>query len=318
MIVTVTLNASVDRILSVPGLRLGKTAKGTLIASVPSGKGVNVSRYLAALGVSSIATGFVGRRELRLYEESFRDTCITSMLIDVPTPTRANTTILTDAKSTETHIREEGFPVSAEMKLQLRELLFELSSAHGPFILAGSLPPDFSMPELTSILSGLKSRKAVVVVDAAGTALQSAVTAEPDLITPNEEELAELVGRQTPSVAAVVDAARSLLQSVPEIAVKRGRRGGVLVTKDAAWTASLNLEDAKTESTVGAGDAFLAGFLAARERGEAPERRLAAGVAAGSASVLTAAVGTLDRDAYEKFLTQVDVKPVESREPGKE
>jgi 1-phosphofructokinase family hexose kinase len=317
MIVTVTLNASVDRVLLVPGLRLGKNAKGTLVATVPAGKGVNVSRYLSALGVSSIAAGFVGRRELRLYEDRFQDTSVTSMLIDVPAPTRGTTTLLTDAKSPETHVREEGFPVPAETKLQLRELLFELSSVHGPFVLAGSLPPDFSMSEFTEILTGLKSRKAVVVVDAWGTALQSALAAEPDLIAPNEEELAELVGRETSSVAAVVDAARSLLPSVPEIAVKRGRRGGVLVTKEAAWSASLDLEDAKPENTVGAGDAFLAGFLAARERGEPPERRLAAGVAAGSASVLTTTVGTLDHAAYEKFLAQVDVKPVEFRDAAK-
>jgi len=317
MIVTVTLNASVDRVLSVPGLRLGKTVKGTLIASVPSGKGVNVSRYLSALGVPSIAAGFVGRRELRLYEESFRDTSITSMLIEVPTPTRSNTTILTDAKSVETHIREEGFPVPAEMKLQLRELLFELSSAHGPFVLSGSLPPDFSLAEFTEILTGLKSRKAVVVVDTSGTALQSAVAAEPDIIAPNEEEMSELMGQETSSAAAVVEAARSLLKNVPEIAVKRGRRGGVLVTKDAAWSASLDLEDARPESTVGAGDAFLAGFLAARQRGEPGELRLAAGVAAGSASVLIAAVGALDRVAYEKFLAQVDVKPVDVRESAR-
>jgi fructose-1-phosphate kinase PfkB-like protein len=94
-------------------------------------------------------------------------------------------------------------------------------------------------------------------------------------------------------------------------------QGGVLVTKEAAWSATLDLEDTKPESTVGAGDAFLAGFMAARERGEPPERRLAAGVSAGSASVLTVTVGTLDLTAYEKFLAQVDVKPVEARDAAK-
>ena len=310
MIVTVTLNTAIDRILSVPGLRLGKTAKATLVADVPAGKGVNVSRYLGALDVPSVVCGFVGRRELLVYEDSFRDTPVTATLIEVPAPTRINTTILSDAKSGETHIREEGFSVPAEMKLQLRELLFELSSAHGPFVFAGSLPPDFSPTEFTEIIAGLKSRGAGVIVDTSGTALQAALTAEADIIAPNEEELSELVKQQTTSSSAIVESARLLLENVPEIAVKRGRRGGVLVTKHGAWSASAGLEDVETQSTVGAGDAFLAGFLAARERDEPPERRLASAVAAGCASVLTNTVGTLDYKDYQACLAQVEVKEI--------
>lgn len=315
MIVTVTLNTAIDRIISVPGLRLGRTAKATLVANVPAGKGVNVSRYLAALDVPSVACGFVGRRELLMYEDSFRGTPVTATLIEVPAPTRINTTILSDAKSGETHIREEGFSVPAEMKLQLRELLFELSSAHGPFVFAGSLPPDFSPAEFTEIITGLKSRNATVVVDTSGTALQSALTAEADVIAPNEEELSELVKQQTTASSAIVESARLLLENVPEIAVKRGRRGGVLLTKDAAWSASTGMEDVEPQSTIGAGDAFLAGLLAARERGDPPETRLASAVAAGSASVLTRTVGSLDQNDYESCLSQVDVKEIAPR-PG--
>ncbi|HUW59000.1 MAG TPA: hexose kinase [Planctomycetota bacterium] len=310
MIVTVTLNTAIDRVLSAPGLRLGKTARATLVATVPAGKGVNVSRYLSALDVPSVACGFVGRRELRMYEESFRDTLVTSTLIEVSAPTRINTTLLSDAKSGETHIREEGFSVPAAMKLQLRELLFELSSAHGPFVFAGSLPPDFSPAEFTEIITGLKARDAVVVVDTSGTALQSALTAEADLITPNEEELGELVKEQTTSTSVIVESARLLLENVPEIAVKRGRKGGVLVTKEGSWSASAGLEDVEPQSTVGAGDAFLAGLLAAGERGDPADARLVAAVAAGCASVLTAAVGTLDRKDYDACLARVEVKEV--------
>lgn len=310
MIVTVTLNAAIDRVLSVPGLKPGKTVKGTLVASVPAGKGVNVSRYLSALGVPSVATGFVGRRELRTYEESFRDSAVTSTLIEVPTPTRISTTIVSDGKSSELHIREEGSPVPAEMKAQLREMLFELSSVHGPFVLAGSLPPDFSPAEFSEIIEGLKSRGARVVVDTSGTALQAALAAGPDIITPNEEELGELVGEPTTSSAAIIEAARSLLEGAQELAVKRGRKGGVLVTAEDAFAASLDLEDAGVESTVGAGDAFLAGLLAARERAEPPDTQLASAVAAGCASVLSSIVGTLDREQYESCLSRVELKAI--------
>jgi 1-phosphofructokinase len=308
MIVTVTLNTAIDRILSVGELRLGKVVRGTLIASVPAGKGVNVSRCLAALGVPSIVTGFVGRREAALYDESFRETPVTSMLIELTAPTRVSTTLLSDGKGGETHIREEGFPVPAQEKLQLRDLLFELSSAHGPFILAGSLPPDFSPAEFTGIIAGLKSRGARVTVDTSGTALQSSLAANVDLIAPNEDELAELAGKPLGAASGVVEAARSLLDSVPEIAVKRGRKGGMLVRKDVVLTGSIDLEDLKPESTVGAGDAFLAGLLAARAQEKSDEETLASAVAAGCASVLTRTSGTLDLAAYDSFLSRVEVR----------
>ena len=177
---------------------------------------------------------------------------------------------------------------------------------------AGSLPPDFSPTEFTEIITGLKDRGATVVVDTSGTALQSALTAGADIITPNEEELGELVKEQTTSTSTIVESTRLLLENVPEIAVKRGRRGGVLVTKDGVWSAaSAGLGDIEPQSTVGAGDAFLAGFLAARERGDPAEARLASAVAAGCASVLTATVGTLDASDYASCLAQVEVKKVE-------
>ena len=310
MIVTVTLNAAVDRVLAVPGLRLGKTTKGKLVASVPAGKGVNVARYLAALGVPSVVAGFVGRRELRTYEESFRDTPVTSALIEVPSHTRVSTTLLSDKKTGETHIREAGAPVPGEQKTQLHELLLELSAEHGPFVFAGSLPPDFSPAEFAALITGLKSRDAVVIVDTSGTALESAVTAGCDLVTPNEEELSELIGETTNTPAAIVEAARLLSQNAPEMAVKRGRKGGILVTPDVSLSASLDVANLDVLSTVGAGDAFLAGLLAAREEGEAPEKQLASAVAAGCASVLERVTGDIDAVAYEQFLEAVTIKEI--------
>ena len=308
MIVTVTLNPAIDRVLSVPDLRLGKTSKGTLLSSVPAGKGVNVSRYLGALGVVSIATGLVGRRELRQYEESFRDTPVTSTLIEVPGHTRVSTTLLSDGKTGETHIRETGTPVPAEQKVQLRELLFELSSVHGPFVFAGSLPPDFSLVEFGEMITGLKTRGAGVIVDTSGTALEAGVTAGCDLIAPNEDELAELVGEAIASSTAIVEAARLLRENVDAMAVKRGRKGGLLITGETALVASLDVKGIDAKSTVGAGDAFLAGLLAARESGASTEQQLAAAVAAGCASVSEHTVGQLDLDDYERLLDNVKVK----------
>ena len=110
-----------------------------------------------------------------------------------------------------------------------------------------------------------------------------------------------------------MQAARLLNGNVPEVIVKRGRKGGVLITEDAAWSAVLGGEDLKVVSTVGAGDAFLAGALAAAQDDRGPEERLASAVAAGAASVLADTVGQLDRTVYETFLAAVDVREADIR-----
>lgn len=204
-------------------------------------------------------------------------------------------------------MREEGSAASAEAKLQLRELLFDLARSHGPFVLAGSLPPGFSPGEFAEIVGGLASRGAAVIVDTSGAALRSAVAAAPDLVSPNEAELAELTGAPVASARAVAGAARMLPTGVHAVAVKRGRRGGVLVTREAAWTASVEADQTRVRNTVGAGDAFLAGLLVAREAKKPPPDQLASAVAAGTSAVLAGIVGKIDPDLFNRLTTLAKV-----------
>jgi fructose-1-phosphate kinase PfkB-like protein len=339
MIVTVTLNPAIDRILSVPGFRTcperrreaGRTLKCRVVAVVPAGKGVNVSRYLAALGVPSVAAGFVGARERAFYEESLAGlrpggaglrpgaagTSVTPAFVSVDAPTRTNTTILaprggaalsalsagsgsrsgtsSGRRSGETHLREEGFTVPPAKRDALASVLDAFAREGNTFVFAGSLPKGFPAAEFSRLIRRLRASGARVVVDASGPALRAAAAAGVDLLSPNEDELREL-GLSLPRI----------LRRVSAVAVKRGAKGGLLVTRDATFAASVKLPAGNVRNAVGAGDAFLAGFLAARTRREPDDACLRAAVAAGAAAVLSGIVGRLDPRVFRRLLSRVE------------
>ena len=290
MIITVTLSPAIDRILAVPGFRARRTLKARVVAVVPAGKGVNVSRYLSALGVRSVATGFVGARERALYEESFAGTGITPAFVAVDAPTRLNTTILGERGRRETHLREEGFAAPREKREALRRTLLRYARAGNTFVFAGALPLKFAPAELARLIRELRASGAAVAVDASGPALAAAVRAGCDVISPNEDELRET--GMSPEL---------LLRRVGALALKLGAKGGVLYLRDGTFRARAAVPARRVLNTVGAGDAFLAGLLAARAQRLSPSALIRSAVAAGAAAVVAGVVGRLDRATWARF-----------------
>ncbi len=305
MIITVSLNPAIDRILDVPGFRAGRTLMGRVVAVVPAGKGLNVSRYLDALGVPSVAAAFVGERERAFYEESLAGTRVTLAFVPVASPTRVHTTILGERGRPETHIRVKGFAVTAANRAALARVLRAYARPGNTFVFSGSPPNGFSPAAFARLLRALARPGAQVVVDASGPALRAAARAGVDVLSPNEDELREVTGARD-----ALAGARRLLKRVGAVAVKRGAKGGLLVTREGAWSASAPVPRARVRNTVGAGDAFLAGFLAAREKGASDADCLSAAVAAGAAAVSAGVVGQLDLRALARALAQAEPHPI--------
>lgn len=307
MFATVTLNTTIDRSLEVPDFQVGKTLQARAIARSLSGKGVNVSRCLSDLGVASTVTGFVGRLEEGLYEASVRDTRISLEFVTVEGQTRTNTTIIDPENKTETHLREEGFKVTADEKLRLSQKLIQLAEQHKDFLFAGSLPPGFSPREFASLLLSLKEWGPRVMVDTSGEALLQAVSAEPFLIKPNEEELAEIAGKAVSTTEELLAAATPLLDRMEYVIVTRGRGGAVLISRQGLYSGLAALDPDRVKNTVGCGDALLAGFLSGLLTGTDMAEALRRGVAAGAASATAPAAGRLPRDVYEELLDLVHI-----------
>jgi 1-phosphofructokinase len=259
VIVTLTLNPSVDRTVDVDVLERGAVVRTSEPVLEPGGKGVNVTRALSANGVPSLAivpvAGPDGAELSRLLE---RDG-ILCRFVPVSGRTRSNTTVC-EPDGTVTKLNEPGSPLS-DADLSAIATAVRTSVRDGDWlVVSGSTPPDTTSQQVSALLEEARTTGAQLVIDSSGEALESALIAKPRIIKPNREELAELVGRELGSVAAVVEAAEEVrTYGVEIVLVSLGAEGAVLVGPDGMLMGESHV--AKPRSTVGAGDSFLAGFL---------------------------------------------------------
>ena len=309
MIVTVTLNATMDRTLEVERMRTSGVLRARLLRLIPSGKGVNVSVGLRALGTRSTATGFVGANELSAYRKFLRESGISCALISVAVRTRMNTTVLwSRPRPGEVHLREFGDALPSAALAKLKRTLRKLAGPRTVFVLGGSLPPGMSAGDFAGLLKAAGSRGSLVCVDSSGPGLTALLRSPVSLIAPNDDELGELTGRRVGTVDAIAAAGRTLLDRIATVLVTRGARGAVLVRSDGVWSAKVALPKNRAVNSVGAGDAFLAGWLAAESHRRRPEDRLACAVAAGGANALEPTAGTIRLKTYRKLLSSVVVR----------
>ena len=290
-VLTVTPNPAIDKTVQAPGFMPGSHVRVKVLRRTPAGKGINVARGIAALGGCAAACGLVGADERPVYASLLEQEHISDCLVAVNAETRTNTTVLDPEHSTTTHLREQGFYVSEDDILRLKEVvlrkLSSLSSAAAKPTVAfcGSLPPGFSPKALVSVLEAVRQEGGHIVVDGSGDALQEAVRSGlVDVVKPNLEELKQCLQREIePGEAAC--AARKLLDRVEGILLTLGPRGAYYIAEEEIVGGRCRLARKEVVNTVGAGDAFLAGWLYARSRGFKAEKALKWAVSAGSASV---------------------------------
>ncbi|GAA2377176.1 1-phosphofructokinase [Dactylosporangium salmoneum] len=280
MIVTVTLNPSLDRAMEVGRLARGEVIRAREARLDPGGKGVNVSRALLANGVPSVAVlpcgGDEGGQLVRLLEAEG----VEVLAVPIGGRTRSNLT-LAEPDGTVTKVNEPGPRlVRAEFDAVTDVVLARAGSADW-VVLCGSVPPGLGSDAYAQLCRRLRAAGLRVAVDTSGPALREAAAAGATLLKPNRDELAEVVGRPLPDVGAVVAAARELRAwGAGTVVASLGADGAVLVDDDGVVTGTCPVT--RPRSTVGAGDALLAGFLAAGARGAAA---LAEGLAWGAAAV---------------------------------
>ncbi|MDT0118754.1 1-phosphofructokinase family hexose kinase [Kocuria marina subsp. indica] len=294
MIITVTLNPSVDRTVDLPGpLARGRVQRASDTRQDPGGKGVNISRALAASGVDTVA----------VVPGDGTDPLFTALdaagvrydSVSIGAPVRSNITV-TEPDGTTTKINEPGPPLDEHTVDRIVERIVSRGAGAQWLVFAGSVPPG-PAPDVYAVLAArvsgaLGAAAPSFALDTSGDVLRAAlapgVAVLPDVIKPNGHELAELLGRTDGDALeadprAAADAGRELVaRGVGAVLCTLGGNGAVLVTPEGAWHAVH--EPVTVRSTVGAGDSALTGYLVATQRGEAPAERLRRAVAHGSAA----------------------------------
>jgi 1-phosphofructokinase len=317
-IVTVTFNPAVDRVLEAPQFHLGKHVSAKRVAMYPAGKGVIVSRVLAQLGVRSIATGFVGRGELAMFEEFLERVgsgATVCQFLVVRARTRDNITIVDPVDETETHLRDQGFQVQPEDVERIRSKVGLLARRDTIMCFCGSLPPGLDPNVQAAIVERCREQGARVVVDASGDALKALRGARLWMTKINESELRTLTGAPVETEEEVLHAARALSVvgggSVQHVVVTRGPDGALLVGPEQAIRARVSVHPGRILSTVGSGDSLLAGLLSEWTRTGDWSGALKKGVAVATANAVNREAGLVLADDIAEFESTAAVEMVE-------
>jgi 1-phosphofructokinase/tagatose 6-phosphate kinase len=313
MIVTVTLNAAVDRTLLVPNFQLGQRHRASSGFLSAGGKGINVARALKRLGVPVVCTGLAGGRNGTMLVEELTQEGILNDFVRIRGESRTSTAVLDPTSNAYTEINEWGPEVAEDELEMLREKLAYLGQGAEFVVFAGSLPRGVDSDFYAETIRDAGRRHHLAVIDADGEALRLGVGAEPYLVSPNVREAEEMVGHE------FVDD-EDLASALDEIA-ELGARNVLITGKDGCHAL---LREDRTEvrlraraphlepmSTIGAGDSLLAGFLAARAGGRSFEDAVRSAVACGAASVLEPGPGRFDPREASRLTPLVTVDRLE-------
>jgi 1-phosphofructokinase len=259
VIVSVTLNPSLDRTIQVARLDRGAVLRTSAPMLEPGGKGVNLTRALTRNGIESVALLPVGGPEGAELSTLLDIAGVATRFVPVEGRTRSNLTV-SEPDGTITKFNEPGFPLSEDDFSVLATTLAGLVSARDWVVFSGSMPPECSEKQLVELMTSVTDLGAFLAVDTSGTALTASIAAHPRVIKPNRAELAEAVGRELDSISDVIAAAQELRAlGVERVLVSLGADGAVLVGEHGVLVGESTVLERR--STVGAGDCFLAGFL---------------------------------------------------------
>jgi 1-phosphofructokinase family hexose kinase len=313
MIITVTLNAAIDKSLAVPNFRLGRRHRTVEQRTTAGGKGVNIARTLKALGQPVIATGFAGGATGTHIVEQLTEESILNDFVRIRDESRTNTSVLDPTTGAQTEINERGPSVTPHEVELFRDKLLYLARGAAIVVFAGSLPRGVEPDLYASLIRDLERSDVTTVVDTDGEPMRLAVRAEPDLVSPNVLEAEELVGHEF-----ATEEERSL--AIAEI-VALGPHEVIMTLPDGCLAQVLidgqkRLKRARIEprepiAKRGSGDAFLAGYLAARYEGRPPDQCVRFGVACGAESTGRFGAGLLDAREARRLMGDVELELVD-------
>jgi len=307
MITTVSLNPCIDRTVKVKQFTYGGMNRVFSARSDAGGKAINVAVSAAKLGLAAGCIGLLYKENGRMFENKLLANGCACDFVWLEGSVRTNIKLQDESTGQVTEINESGAPVKAETLEKMLDLIAVHAEKSDFLVLTGSLPPgcpdDFYRLAIEQA-EGLDCR---CVLDAEGAKFSEGIKARPFLIKPNLYELEVATGKSFETLEEIRDAAmRYIDMGVANVAVSMGARGALLT--NGSETLYAPRVEVPVQSTVGAGDAMVAGlsagFLAEKEL----EDVLRMGVAAGTASCMTEGTQLLERATYENLLNTIEIR----------
>jgi 1-phosphofructokinase family hexose kinase len=310
VIVTVTLNAAIDRTLTVPNFQLGQRHRASQGLTLAGGKGINVARALKRLDVPVVATGLAGGRTGTRIVEELTSEAILNDFVRIADESRTSTAVVDPTAATYTEINDWGPHVEPEELTMLLDKISYLARGADMVVFAGTLPRGVDDSFYAEAIRDLNRRHVPAVLDSEGPPLRLGVEAEAFLVTPNQREAEGLVGQElgddedyTMALDRIADmGARNVLITAEtrSFGLFRAERKRTSFRADAPLVEPV--------SAVGSGDVLLAAFLSARVAEKSLEDSLKIAVAAGAASTLEVGAGRFEPREASRLQSSVDVR----------
>jgi 1-phosphofructokinase/tagatose 6-phosphate kinase len=318
VIVTVTLNAALDRTVMVPNFQRGQRHRASEGLTLAGGKGINIARALKGLGVPVVATGLAGGRTGTRIVEELTAEAILNDFVRIADESRTTTAVVDPTSGSFTEIVEWGPHVAPDELEMLMDKLHYLANGAEAVIFAGSLPRGVADGFYAEAIRDLRRRNVQSILDSEGEPLRLGTEAEPFLVSPNQREAESLAGQEFSDEEDFLMA----LDAIAEMGAQN-----VLITNETGCFGRFREERrvrryrASTPrlqplAAIGAGDSLLAGFVAARGEGRSTEESLRAAVAVGAVSTQEVGAGRFDARAVARFAADVRVEELEPTPTG--
>jgi 1-phosphofructokinase family hexose kinase len=313
MIVTVTLNAGLDRTLTVPNFQRGQRHRASQGLSLAGGKGINVARALKRLDVPVVATGLAGGRTGTRIVEELTAEAILNDFVRIADESRTSTAVVDPTSASYTEINEWGPHVEPDELAMLLDKIAYLSRGADMVVFAGSLPRGVQDNFYAEAVRDLHRRNVRTVLDSEGEPLRLGAEAEPFVVSPNRSEAEGLVGNEFRDHEDSINALERIADMGPRNVLITSENSCYALFREERRRVLYRAQAPKVDpvSAVGSGDVLLAAFLAARVAEQPVEVALRAAVAAGAASTLEVGAGRFDPREAARLHNNVRVDELE-------
>jgi 1-phosphofructokinase family hexose kinase len=308
-ILTVTLNPAIDKTVIVPNFKVGHDFREQALAVSAGGKGINVSRVLKRLGVTSIASGFLGGSNGIYIREQLDKEKINHDFCAAKGNTRVSLTVIDPALNTITRVLERGESVSKKELNAFGRKFFSLLKYCRGVVLSGRNIPGASIPFYSELISAAKNKGIISVFDTSGKAYEAGLKKKPFMIKPNLAESEQVLGQSLSSLSKIKQAAKSFYnRGIKIVAITMGSKG--VVAFDGKQMLLASPPKVERKSPVGCGDAFIGGFISSYIGKRSFSNSIKMAVACGAANVLSLNPGFISLPTVKKIFKQINLKEI--------
>ncbi len=309
MILTLTINPSVDRNIAVDRLVFEDRAYILSSSESVGGRGINASRVLHSFGAKTLAIVTSGGANGERFQKLLTKSGFPAKVVPIKNEIRVNLTI-TDRQGLAIKLNEQGPPISGEELARVEKTVESNLESASWLMLCGSIPPGVSPDFYTKLIRMARERKVKTLLDTDGDALLHGVEAKPTLVTPNQQEAERLLNRALITRAHFLEAVTRIKAMGPDsVMLSLGSRGVIAVDGHQMLEALPPRIDAV--SPLGAGDAMAAAVVWAAMKKKDFADCARWGVAAGTASAKLPGVGFANLDQTKEIYKSVEVRKVQ-------